>query len=343
MRGHPPAEDHSPSHDAAARVAEGDGLPEVDEEIDEAALQSAIVPGAHAGQRIDQSLAQLFPVYSRSRLKDWLVAGRITVDGGRASPAQKVRGGEHVTLAPFPEPSDLAFEPEDIALPIVFEDESLIVVDKPAGLVVHPAAGNWSGTLLNALLFHDPRLASIPRAGIVHRLDKDTTGLMVVARTLVAQTDLVRQLQARTVGREYVALVHGVVAGDGTVDAPIGRHPRERTMMATVPSGKPAVTHYAVLERFAETTLLRCRLETGRTHQIRVHLASIGHPLVGDPVYRGRGAKRAEIGFTRQALHAERLALRHPVTKEEMRWTAPIPADFAAVLAALRRAVKDVS
>jgi len=340
MRDHPPAESPSRASVGGARAgapAPGDdAAPETDEDIDEAAIQSAVVPPAHAGQRIDQSLAQLFPAYSRSRLKDWLGAGRITIDGANASPAQKLRGGEQVALAPLPEPSSMAFEPEDIALRVVFEDDALIVIDKPAGLVAHPAAGNWRGTLLNALLFRDARLASVPRAGIVHRLDKDTTGLMVVARTIAAQTDLVRQLQARSVRREYLALVHGRVAGDGTVDAPIGRHPRERTMMAIVDGGKPAVTHYAVRERFDACTLLRCRLETGRTHQIRVHLASIGHPLVGDPVYRGRGATRAAIAFPRQALHAEHLALAHPVTRAAMSWTSPIPADFAALLASLR-------
>jgi 23S rRNA pseudouridine1911/1915/1917 synthase len=300
-------------------------------------IRAVIVPAAHAGQRIDQSLVQLFPEFSRSRLKAWLVGGRITVDGAAAEPSAKVRGGEAVLLAALPEPADVAFAPEPMALPIVFEDDALIVIDKPAGLVVHPAAGNWSGTLLNGLLAHDPALSAIPRAGIVHRLDKDTTGLMVVAKTLAAQTDLVRQLQARTVRREYLALVHGLVHGDGTVDAPIGRHPRERTLMAVVANGKPAVTHYTVLEALPTCTLLRCRLETGRTHQIRVHLASIGHPLVGDATYRGRVGQRGPVEFHRQALHAERLGLKHPVTGQAMSWKAKLPQDFAELLEALRQ------
>jgi len=299
-------------------------------------IQVAVVPPGHAGQRLDQSLAQLFPGYSRSRLQSWLAAGRITVDGNPAEPKRKVRGGEELKLAALPDPAESAFVAEAMALPIVFEDAALIVIDKPAGMVVHPGSGNWSGTLLNGLLAHDPQLAGIPRAGIVHRLDKDTTGLMVVAKTLTAQTDLVRQLQARTVRREYLALVHGRLITDGIVDAPIGRHPRERTSMAVLPNGKPAVTHYTILDRFETSTLLRCRLETGRTHQIRVHLASIGHPLVGDPVYRGRVGQHGPVTFHRQALHAERLGLRHPETGAAMHWTAPVPDDLSALIEGLR-------
>lgn len=306
-------------------------------EFDDEDVQSAVVPPEHAGQRLDQSLARLFPDFSRSRLQAWLAAGRIIVDGARAESARKVRGGEVLMLAAAPDPREVSFVAEPIPLSIVYEDEALIVIDKPAGLVVHPGSGNWSGTLLNGLLAQWPALAGVPRAGIVHRLDKDTTGLLVVARTLAAQTDLVRQLQARTVRREYLALVAGRVDRGGVVDAPIGRHPRERTMMAVVATGKPAITHYEVLERFASCTLLRCRLETGRTHQIRVHLTSIGHPLVGDPVYGSRGRVAHAMAFGRQALHAERLGLRHPVSGAAVNWTSPLPADMAALLAGLPR------
>jgi 23S rRNA pseudouridine1911/1915/1917 synthase len=227
---------------------------------------------------------------------------------------------------------------EDIALAIVFEDDALIVIDKPAGLVVHPGNGNASGTLLNALLHHAPQLAEIPRAGIVHRLDKDTSGLLVVAKTLTVQTDLVRQLQARTVHRHYLALVLGVIEHGGTIDAPLGRHPVHRTKMAVVRSGgREARTHYLVRERFAKTTLLECQLETGRTHQIRVHFASRGNPLAGDPVYGKTCSGDARIDtFKRQALHAWRLALVHPVSKRDVSWESPLPDDFAQLLEDLR-------
>ena len=326
-----------PSHPAASDRTDGDQSNSFEFEFDDEEVQSAIVPMEHAGQRLDQSLARLFPEFSRSRLQAWLAAGRIIVDGDRAESARKVRGGELLMLAAAPDPREVSFVAEPIPLSIVFEDEALIVIDKPAGLVVHPGSGNWSGTMLNGLLAHCPALAGVPRAGIVHRLDKDTAGLLVVAKTLVAQTDLVRQLQARTVRREYLALVAGRVEHGGTVDAPIGRHPRERTMMAVVATGKPALTHYAVLERFALCTLLRCRLETGRTHQIRVHLTSISYPLVGDPVYRSKTGAAPAIAFSRQALHAERLGLCHPVSRSAMHWTSPPPADMAALLAGLAR------
>ena len=306
-------------------------------EFDDEEVQSAVVPPEHAGQRLDQSLARLFPDFSRSRLQAWLAAGRIIVDGARAESARKVRGGEVLMLAAAPDPREVSFVAEPIPLSIVYEDAALIVIDKPAGLVVHPGSGNWSGTLLNGLLAHSPALAGVPRAGIVHRLDKDTSGLLVVAKTLAAHTDLVRQLQARTVRREYLALVAGRVDRGGMVDAPIGRHPRERTMMAVVATGKPAITHYEALERFAACTLLRCRLETGRTHQIRVHLTSIDHPLGGDPVYRGKGGNAPPVAFVRQALHAECLGLRHPASGAAMSWTSPLAADMAALLAALPR------
>jgi 23S rRNA pseudouridine1911/1915/1917 synthase len=289
-----------------------------------------------AGRRFDAALAAALPQYSRNRLRAWIDAGRVTVDGVVPGPTQKVRGDEHVVVRPPEEPLDASAAPEAIALAIVDEDDALIVIDKPAGLVVHPGAGNRAGTLQNALLHHAPQLAAIPRAGIVHRLDKDTTGLLVVAKTISAQTDLVRQLAARSVKREYVALVEGDLARGGTVDAPIGRHPTHRTTMAVVATGKPARTHYDIVERFGVATLLACRLETGRTHQIRVHFASLGHPLVGDPAY----GKRSAIRFARQALHAARLALVHPVTGASCRWESPLPSDFAALLALLRAGSK---
>ncbi|MEO8134345.1 MAG: 23S rRNA pseudouridine(1911/1915/1917) synthase RluD [Betaproteobacteria bacterium] len=305
-------------------------------DFDDEEVQAATVPLEHAGWRVDQSLARLFPDYSRNRLQAWLALGRILIDGARADSARKVRGGESVLLAAVQDPREVAFVPEPMPLAVVYDDDALLVIDKPAGLVVHPGSGNWSGTLLNGLLAYCPALSGVPRAGIVHRLDKDTSGLLVVARTLPVQTDLVRQLQARTVRREYLALVAGHVPTAGKVDAPIGRHPRERTMMAVVATGKPAITHFQVLERFAACTLLRCRLETGRTHQIRVHMMSIGHPLIGDPVYRPRSGG-STIAFGRQALHAQTLGLKHPLDGAEAQWTSPLPADMVALLASLPR------
>lgn len=298
----------------------------------------ADVPVELAGLRLDQALARLFPQHSRSRLQHWAKQGRVRLDDGPADAKRRVCGGERVVVAPQAEPDAHADAPQAIAIDIVYEDETLLVVNKPAGLVVHPGSGNRDGTLLNALLHHAPALRELPRAGIVHRLDKDTSGLLVVARTLEAQTDLVRQLQARTVKREYLALVHGVVAHQGTVEAPVGRHPVDRVRMAVTARGKPARTHYEVVERFDETTLLRCRLDTGRTHQIRVHMHSIGHPLVGDPVYGGarRRAHARGVSFDRQALHAARLGLVHPATGEAREWTSPLPADMDALLRALR-------
>jgi 23S rRNA pseudouridine1911/1915/1917 synthase len=292
------------------------------------------VPQECAGLRLDQALARLFPEHSRSRLAEWVKSQQVSVDGHPALPKDKVWGGEHVRVIPSPDPRSLPDLPEPIPLAIVFEDDALLVIDKPPGLVVHPGSGNWSGTLLNALLDHAPSLAQVPRAGIVHRLDKDTSGLLVVAKTLEAQTALVRQLQARTVTREYAALAHGRVEQDRSIEAPIGRHPVHRTRMAVVRSGKTAVTHVHVRTRYAEATLLGCRLETGRTHQIRVHLASIGHPLIGDPVYATR---RTTIAFDRQALHAENLALTHPLSERVMKWHAPIPQDMQRLLDGLLR------
>jgi len=285
---------------------------------------------------LDQALAKLLPEFSRSRLALWVRSGRATVDGHTALPRHKVRGGEVIEIAPEPDAAAAAHRPEDIPLDVVFEDDTLLVVNKPAGLVVHPGSGNWRGTLLNALLQRVPGLAGVPRAGIVHRLDKDTSGLLVVAKTLPAQASLVRQLQARTVAREYLAVAHGRIARDGRIEAPIGRHPVRRTKMVVVARGRPAVTHYRVLERHAGASVLRCRLETGRTHQIRVHLAALGHPLVGDPVYGGR----TNIPFPRQALHAERLELVHPRTGMAMRWHADPPADMQELISTLRRGTR---
>ena len=299
-----------------------------------------VVPPDCAGLRLDQALAHLLPEHSRSRLSQWVRQERVRVEGRAALPREKVWGGERLQVDPAADPRTLAYRAQDIPLSIVHEDEALIVIDKPAGLVVHPGSGNWEGTLLNALLQHAPALAEVPRAGIVHRLDKDTSGLLAVAKTLAAQTDLVRQLQARTVSREYIAIAHGRVARDGRGEAPIGRHPVSRTRMAVVARGKPARTHYRVVARYAAATQLACSLETGRTHQIRVHLASIGHPLVGDPVYGRRGAKEP-IRFDRQALHAHRLALVHPLSRATVRWEAPLPEDMRTLIAALEGVPKD--
>ncbi|MDP2169441.1 MAG: RluA family pseudouridine synthase [Rhodocyclaceae bacterium] len=295
------------------------------------------VPPDCSGMRLDAALARQVPEHSRSRLQNWLREGLITLDGNLADPKRKVWGGERIRIAVPPAPT-FANAAEDIALPIFYEDDALLVINKPAGLVMHPGNGNASGTLMNALLHHVPALAGIPRAGIVHRLDKETSGLLVVAKTLTAQTDLVRQLQARTVKRHYLALARGKVSASGTVDAPLGRHPAQRTKMAVVKhGGKEARTHYVVKERFARCTLLECRLETGRTHQIRVHMASIGHPLVGDTTYcKGKSGNPTLDAFPRQALHAWRLALVHPDSGADMAWESSPPADFAALLEVLR-------
>jgi 23S rRNA pseudouridine1911/1915/1917 synthase len=281
-------------------------------------------------------LAGLLPQFSRSRLAQWIRDRRVELDGHPALPKARVGGGEEVLVYPVPDPAAMAAAPEAIALDVVYEDDAVLVVAKPAGLVVHPGRGNWSGTLLNALLAHAPQLKSMPRAGIVHRLDKETSGLLVVAKTLESQTSLVRQLQARTVKREYLALVHGTVARDGKVEAPIGRHPVQRTRMAVAARGRPSTTHYEVLRRFAHATLLRCRLETGRTHQIRVHMQSLGHPLVGDPVYgKKRSSDAVLAAFPRQALHAERLEFEHPASHATVAWQVSPPADMRALIAAL--------
>ncbi|MFZ5653767.1 MAG: 23S rRNA pseudouridine(1911/1915/1917) synthase RluD [Pseudomonadota bacterium] len=303
----------------------------------------AQIPSALGGSRLDQAAAALWADFSRARLQAWIEAGALLVDGGRRRRRDLVLGGEWLELDARVEAAG-DWERQAVPFRLVHEDAELLVVDKPAGVVVHPAAGNRDRTLLNGLLLHCPALRALPRAGIVHRLDKDTTGLLVVAKTLRAHTSLVAQLRARSVRREYDALVRGRVIGGGTVTAPIGRHPSARTRMAVVRGGREAVSHYRILRRFPAHTLLRVSLETGRTHQIRVHLAHLGHPLVGDPVYGGRlqipagagaATEAALRGFRRQALHAARLALRHPGSGEEMSWEAPLPADFAALLAAL--------
>lgn len=294
------------------------------------------VPSELAGLRFDLALARLVPQHSRSRLREWIDAGRVTLDGAIAEGKRRLSGGERIVVEAVEDVHAIADAPQPIELGIVYEDDAIIVVDKPPGLVVHPGSGNRDGTLLNALLHHAPELAALPRAGIVHRLDKDTSGLLVVAKTAAAQTHLVRQLQARTVKREYVALVHGDVARATTIDAPIGRHPRIRTTMAVVARGKPARTHVKPLERFGGATFLQCTLETGRTHQIRVHLAAIGHPLIGDPAY---GRSRGSVGlpaFHRQALHAIRLAFVHPQTKRQRQWETPLPDDISNLLSQLR-------
>ncbi len=290
------------------------------------------IPTELAGLRLDQALAKLLPEESRSRLAKLIEEGHVRVDGAQVAAKRKLKSGESVEVALAPRVEASAYRAEAIALDVVYEDADVLVLDKPAGLVVHPGSGNWAGTMLNALLHHAPALEHLARAGIVHRLDKDTSGLLVVAKNEPAQLALVKQLQARTVKRTYLALARGRLTRGAKVDAPIGRHPVHRTRMAVVEGGKPAVTHYRVRETFAAHTLLECDLETGRTHQIRVHLASIGHPLEGDPVYAPRGAKL----LPRQALHAWKLAFLHPGTGKLMEFEAPVPEDFRLLLESLR-------
>ena len=300
-----------------------------------AARTRLVIPAGCAGLRLDQALAGLLPEHSRSRIKQWIEAGDVRVDGLAAAPRRTLRGGEQVEIA-MPARAPMRDEPQDIPLVVRYEDDDLLIVDKPAGLVVHPGSGNPAGTLLNALLHRLPAQSALPRAGIVHRLDKDTSGLMVVAKREAAQAALVRALATHQVRREYLAVARGNVERALTVDAPIGRHPVARTTMAVVARGKPARTHVRVVERFGIATLVRCQLETGRTHQIRVHLAAIGHPLVGDPDYGGRRAKGGVLDFPRQALHATRLALVHPRTGAALGVDSPPPADLAALLERLR-------
>jgi 23S rRNA pseudouridine1911/1915/1917 synthase len=304
---------------------------------------SLTIPFETAGQRLDQVLAELLSDYSRTRIKTWIESGAILVDGAQLRPKDKVLGGERVEVnATLPDAVPVA--PEMIELDIAQQDRHLLVINKPAGLVVHPGAGNAAGTLQNALLHFDPKLAQLPRGGIVHRIDKDTTGLLVVARTLEAHTALVRALEAREIEREYEAVSQGVMTGGGTVDAPLGRHPVDRLRQAIREDGRESVTHYRVLHRYRGHTHIRLQLETGRTHQIRVHMAHAQYPLVGDRTYGGRmllpkGASPELItalrAFKRQALHAARLAFEHPVTGKPVDLAAPLPADMQALLAAL--------
>lgn len=304
------------------------------------APMQATVPDSAAGRRFDAVLAELFPDFSRSRLASWIKSGDARLDGREVRPRDPVRGGETVTLNAELEVQTHS-EPEDIALDVLYEDEHVIVVNKPPGLVVHPGAGNPAGTLVNALLHRDPSLNTLPRAGIVHRLDKDTSGVMVVARTLQAHTALIEQLSSREVHRQYLAVVVGSLVSGGTANAPIDRHPRDRIRMAVRDDGRDAVTHFRLRERFRAHTLLECRLETGRTHQIRVHMAHLKHPIVGDPLYGGplklpKGATEELIaglrGFKRQALHAETLEFIHPVSGEPVRCSAPVPADLRQLI-----------
>ena len=316
--------------------------------IDEEDFIALEIPFDVCGERLDKVLAGYLPDYSRNRLKSWVEAGAVTVDGKVTKARHLLRGGESIKLFPQEMPEQLAFGPEDIPLDIVSEDESIIVVNKPAGLVVHPAAGNWTGTLLNGLLFHYPELKNLPRAGIVHRLDKDTSGLMVVARTAQAQTALVRQLQERTVGRRYLAWTWGGAPMQGKVLASVGRDQRDRLKMAAGPAhGKPAATLFRRLAKGvfenAPCTLLECRLETGRTHQIRVHLESLGFPLLGDPVYRKKipGVAKS-LPLTRQALHAYALTLEHPVSGQIITWFRLPPEDLMNLMTLVGMSSEDL-
>ena len=304
------------------------------------------VPAERAGRRLDQILAERFADHSRSRLVDWIKGGCVQVDGRPCKPSDRLQSGQHITVR-FPAPTPaIPLQPEVIALAVVHEDDDLLIIDKPPGLVVHPGAGNPGGTLQNALLHHAPALVHLPRAGLVHRLDKDTSGLMVVAKTLTSHTRLVSALQAREIRREYDAVVIGALLAGGTVDAPLGRHPRDRLRIAVREGGRNSVTHYRVSERYAHHTRLTLRLETGRTHQIRVHMAHLGYPVLGDPLYAGRLRLPAGIdpaltdvlrGFKRQALHATRLGLIHPGDGSERVWERPPPPDMQALIAALRQ------
>ncbi|EPL6456553.1 MULTISPECIES: 23S rRNA pseudouridine(1911/1915/1917) synthase RluD [Providencia] len=306
---------------------------------------SAIIAESQLGQRLDQALAELFPDYSRSRIKEWILDDRVQVNGKVINkPKEKVLGSEQILIDALIE-EDNRWEPQDIPLNVIYEDEDILIINKPRGLVVHPGAGNPDGTILNALLYRYPEIVDVPRAGIVHRLDKDTTGLMVVAKTVPAQTHLVESLQLREITREYEAVAVGRMTAGGMVEEPISRHPTKRTHMAVHPMGKPAVTHYRIMEHFRAHTRLRLRLETGRTHQIRVHMAHINHPLIGDQLYGGRprplkGATEEFLevmrNFDRQALHATMLRLYHPISGIQMEWHAPLPDDMVKLIEALK-------
>ncbi|MDX2312586.1 MAG: 23S rRNA pseudouridine(1911/1915/1917) synthase RluD [Gammaproteobacteria bacterium] len=306
--------------------------------------RTAIIPQELAGTRLDQALASVFPEFSRSRLSEWIRGGLATVDRRQWRPRDRVAGGERVELKTAPAVDSGRWQAQPLDLVVIHQDAHLLVVDKPVGLVVHPGAGNPDGTLVNALLHRDPALAQVPRAGVVHRLDKNTSGLLVVARTLLAHKYLVTALKNRQVEREYLAIVAGVLSAGGRVDAPVGRHRVQRTRMAVSDAGRPAATRYRVERRFASHTLIRLNLESGRTHQIRVHMAHIDHPVIGDPTYGGRlklpaNATPALIeqlsAFKRQALHATRLQLNHPVTDQQLEWQSPLPPDMQALLDAL--------
>lgn len=311
--------------------------------------QQAAVPVESSGKRLDQVAAELFPDFSRAKLQEWMKEGSLLCNGNQGKPKNKVRVGDVLTIE-AQQQEQLTDIPQDLELDVVYEDEHILLVNKPAGLVVHPAAGHADGTLLNALLFHCPSLKELPRAGIVHRIDKDTSGLLVVAKTLKAQNGLVEQLQSHSMGREYDAVALGVMTSGGTVDTQIGRHPKDRKRQAVVVTGgKDSVTHYRVVKRYRAHTHVRCNLETGRTHQIRVHMAHVRHPLVGDPVYGGRlklpaGAneelKLMLRSFSRQALHARSLTLVHPETGKEMSWSVPLPEDFELLLTLLEEDVR---
>lgn len=302
------------------------------------------IPAEYAGLRLDQALAKLLPQYSRMRIKEWLEDKKITVDQQQNWRAKdKVKGNEQIAINAALE-QEIAYQPEALPLNIIYEDSELIIINKAAGMVVHPAAGNRSHTLLNALLHHAPQLAQLPRAGIIHRLDKDTSGLLVIAKTLPTYTYLVKQLQEHEISREYEAIVQGILTGGGKVETAIGRHPRQRTHMAVTENGKPAITHYWIIQRFRGHTHIKVKLETGRTHQIRVHMAHINHPIIGDPTYGGRmklpqGASAQLIealkNFKRQALHAKCLAFIHPITQEQLQFEAELPKDMQKLLTTL--------
>jgi 23S rRNA pseudouridine1911/1915/1917 synthase len=309
------------------------------------------VPAEADGKRLDQVLAELLPEYSRSRLKEWILAGYILLDGAQPVPRTRVRPGQHLTVTAKLTAQENS-EPEAMELSVAYEDDDVLVIDKPAGLVVHPGAGNRAGTLLNGLLHYAPSLAALPRSGILHRLDKDTSGLLLIAKTLPAHTGLVRDLQERRITREYRAVCEGRLTAGGRIDAPIGRHPVNRTRMAVAEKGRASVTHYRVLTRFPAHSFVALRLESGRTHQIRVHMAYDRHPLIGDPAYGGRlkipaRASPAVVAvlraFCRQALHASRLSFCHPVSAETIEIHAPLPADMLGLLLALDEANRDES
>lgn len=307
-----------------------------------------IIDDAHSGLRLDQALSQLFSDYSRSRLQEWIKLGFITLNDSQARPREKVYVGDVLRLD-IPETTKTFDQPESIAFDILYQDEDIFVINKPAGLVVHPAAGHASGTLVNGLLYHDPALEQLPRAGIVHRLDKDTSGVMMVARSLRAHNALVEALQKRLVKREYVAIAQGVITAGSTIDQPIARHPVDRKRMAVQPQGKEAITHFKVREKYRAHCLIDVQLETGRTHQIRVHMAFLHHPLLGDPVYGGRlsvpsgiceALEQAIRHFKRQALHAWRLNFQHPVSTQMLSFEAPLPSDMTQLIELLREDVR---